>query len=299
MPLQSSPVLGETVELFTRSIQLIEPLGTGDIATVYRAVDSEEGGRHVVAAVVHPDLDNTEEVVQVLQSRIALVEDLVHPGVISQEGVFSVAGRPALVQEIVPGVDLVRLAKLGPVPLPIASAVIREAALVLDALSENGLAHGFLSPRRTLLTVSGQIKLAGFGAKAGTALVSDPLDAIDRGRMRYTAPERLGGVIDHPGDVYALGAMCSLLLTGTWPKRPGQNQEDQLAVAADTAERIRALEVESIEVVAGLVQKCLDFQSSARPGLAELAMDLGEFSASADEVQALSLIHISEPTRPY
>ena len=274
------------MSLSARTLQLVGPLGTGDLATVYRATDPENGDRPLAVAILHDDLSDLQGVIDEMVSRSKAVADLLHPGLVVQEGLFEVSGRPGLVQELVPGVDLIRLAKVGQVPPSIASAILQEAGRTLLALKADGWAHGYLSPRRTLLTLSGRVKISGVGARAGTALVGSAMSAADRGRVRYASSERGGGLIDHPGDVYALGAMLSLLLTGTWPRRPESDPGRQQEVAQDSARRIREDVQGNTDALAEIVASCMAAKSGQRPTLSRFVETLEGTAADAVELEA-------------
>ena len=106
-----------------RILRLVAPLDGGELATVYRASDPEQGGRIRAVAVLHQNLPNVEAVAERLLERIDVARGLQHPAHVACEGVFLVGGRPALVMDHIEGKDLERIAKRKALPGPVAAYI--------------------------------------------------------------------------------------------------------------------------------------------------------------------------------
>jgi predicted Ser/Thr protein kinase len=131
----------------------------------------------------------------------------------------TVGGESFLVMEFVPGGTLA-----GRIPMP-ASEAVRVTAELCDALDyahERGIVHRDLKPANVLFDDAGHVKLADFGiarfAESATEsnTLTGKLEVL--GTPGYLAPEaRAGAAPDIRMDVYSLGVLLCVLLTGELP----------------------------------------------------------------------------------
>lgn len=225
-PQQDPPSLAGLV---VGSYTLRAPLGQGGMGSVWLA-DRSDGRFEGVAAVklLNASLIGREGEAR-FQREGSLLARVRHPN-ISQliDAGVSTLGQPYLVIEHVDGERIDHYcdaAKLG---------IESRIRLFLDVLAAvafahtNLIVHRDLKPQNILVTKSGQVKLLDFGiAKlldTGTAgLQADALTREGASALtpQYAAPEQLtGGPITTATDVYALGVVLYLLLTGHHPSGP-------------------------------------------------------------------------------
>lgn len=111
-----------------------------------------------------------------------------------------------------------------PNPLPIDQAIViaEKIALSLATTAElrdgsgTRLSHGALIPQFIWITDDGEIRVA--GQQLGSGLMASLGDAkISADIARYFAPESRGGTAAKNGDVYSMGAILFLLVTGQEP----------------------------------------------------------------------------------
>ncbi|MDB4949816.1 MAG: uncharacterized protein JWM27_2465, partial [Gemmatimonadetes bacterium] len=207
-----------------------EVVGRGRTGPVCRAVDVRLGFDVAVKAVASGA--QTVEAIETFRARfqkVAAAAALVHhPNVAA---VYDCGTDPAinldfLVMELLRGEHLgSRLAQRGRPPVPLGLRMLLEAVHGLSAVHAAGVAHGDLRPENLFLTRSEdgrqvRVRLLAFGlaplaAAAGGAV--PPLQAT--GAAAYVAPEQLraGAAPTAAGDVFSLGAVGFLILTGTAP----------------------------------------------------------------------------------
>ncbi|RUL83967.1 serine/threonine-protein kinase [Tautonia sociabilis] len=129
--------------------------------------------------------------------------------------------RGELLMEYVPGQGIDTLPDLSLDQLVLIS---QKLASGLAHMHRRGVRHGALSPRRVMLTRSGEVKLLGFGLH----LVPGPLREQYKGDRLYMAPEQIRGkILGERSDVYALGALMYHLMTGQPANVGGRAQGDR------------------------------------------------------------------------
>ena len=137
------------------SYRLVEPLGSGGMSSVFRAVHKETG--HEVAVKVLPRyLAKNPTLLQRFLREAKSAESLEDPNIVAIYDRGSEAGRDYLVLEYVPGGDLHDLVREGG-PMAIREAVdaIRQVAEGLRHAAGRGLIHRDIKPANILRTPEG------------------------------------------------------------------------------------------------------------------------------------------------
>jgi serine/threonine protein kinase/tetratricopeptide (TPR) repeat protein len=171
---------------------------------------------------------------------------LAHPHIaeLIDAGVTS-AGNPYLVLEYVDGEQIDRYCDQRQLDLP---TRIRLFLQVLDAVAAahaNLIVHRDLKPSNVLVRKDGEVKLLDFGiAKLIEAENNPRQTSFTVGGTaltpEYAAPEQLKGEpITVSTDVYALGVLLYLLLTGRHPAGEGQSSPAELVKAIVEGEPLR------------------------------------------------------------
>jgi serine/threonine protein kinase len=168
------------------------------------------------------------------------IAELIDAGVTS-------AGNPYLVLEFVDGDQIDRYCDQRQLDLP---TRIRLFLQVLDAVAAahaNLIVHRDLKPSNVLVRKDGEVKLLDFGIAKLIEAENDPerQTAFTIGGTaltpEYAAPEQLKGeAITVSTDVYALGVLLYLLLTGRHPAGQGQSSPAELMKAIVESEPLRA-----------------------------------------------------------
>lgn len=203
--------------------RILGALGSGGMGAVFEA-EHRLLERPVVVKVLHPDLIRDPELVQRFQREARLAAKLSHPNVVTVYEAEQIGTTYLLVMEFIKGENLAELArKRGPLPVPVASELARQAALGLQHLHEQGLVHRDVKPANLMVTTDGQLKVLDLGLAFLKSGASQPRDLTmpqqSMGTIDYMAPEQWqdSHEVDIRADVYSLGCTLYYLLTGAPP----------------------------------------------------------------------------------
>ncbi|MBV9122814.1 MAG: protein kinase, partial [Planctomycetes bacterium] len=151
---QSERVLqGNAGELSLASYRLLEPLGSGGMGQVFKAIH-QRLGRVVAIKVIRPDrLSENPEAIRRFQREARVAAQLSHPNIVLIFDADQVDHRHFIAMEYVEGIDLDQLVQdHGPLPLPLACDFIRQAALGLQHAQERGMVHRDIKPSNLLVS---------------------------------------------------------------------------------------------------------------------------------------------------
>ncbi len=205
---------------------ILRHLGEGGQGKVYLANQQHLQRRvaiKVVTANEHPD---SVRLIERLKREAWALASLDHPCVIPLYDMFESEGRLCIVMGFAEGGSVEDLLdRQRRLPEREAAAIVRQAALALGALTEEGIVHRDVKPGNLLLTKTGRVKLADFGL-AKPSEVSLSLTRTDAvvGTPAYIAPEQWDREQDHRSDLYSLGCTLYELLVGD-PPFDGQEPE--------------------------------------------------------------------------
>jgi len=207
-------------------------VGKGGFGKVYRGrLEGPEGFYKDVAIKLLNDRDVPETTLQRFRDEARILGLIRDRAIVTVDPPTRLDGRWAVVMEYVDGVSCSGILRKMPFPPSVAAEIIQECARALDKVyrmpGHDGqplkLLHRDLKPGNLQLTNSGEVKILDFGiARADFAEREAETTHHIGGTIGYIAPERLGGLEGPEGDVYSLGVVLHVLITGDKPTRPGE-----------------------------------------------------------------------------
>ncbi len=215
-------------KLLAGRYHLIERLGSGVTGDVYLAKHPVLGVRFAVK-VLGEDYSDDVNATQRLKHEAELVSKLNHPNIVSTVDFGETDDRRFyLIMEYVHGHSLKKeLRRLDPSLMPLKRVLnlLKQLCHGLTTAHDTGVIHRAIKPANVLLCVSPsgdeQVKLVDFGM--AKTISDDGQSHVTRNRQivgapRFMAPEQLTGApVDRRADVYSVGVLAYLMLTGELP----------------------------------------------------------------------------------
>ena len=204
--------------------KLIETLGIGGNATVYRAISiHESSGEEIALKILHPGKTSLEDTKR-LQREFLSLQAINHPNIVRVYNSGVHENYPWLAMELVQGKDLNQLIKIWDTQPTTERFTIIEKVLIdlchaLNYVHQRGMIHRDLKPSNILISEQGVAKLTDFGVVKAEAFLSE-LTTMGRlvGTVAFMAPEHImGEPCDLRSDLYSLGALLYMGLTGKKP----------------------------------------------------------------------------------
>ncbi|MDX6643960.1 MAG: hypothetical protein QOD76_1922, partial [Solirubrobacteraceae bacterium] len=195
--------------------------GRGGMGVVYRGTDLRLD-RPVAIKLIAPDRATDQAFRERFEREARQTAAIDHPNVIPVYAAGEEDGHLYLVMRYVGDTDLRRLLRdKRHLPPARAAAVIAQVASALDAAHAAGLVHRDVKPANVLLTADDHVYLSDFGITRSIDAETRVTDSGEWvGTVDFMAPESLSGApADARSDVYALGCVLFMALTGSPPFR--------------------------------------------------------------------------------
>ncbi len=262
--------------------ELVEPLGRGGMAVVWRGIAHGAGGfaRPVAIKRIEAQVHGFSEVVEMFVEEARVGALLNHPNIVQ---VFDFgqdeAGHFFLVTELVNGLHLGQWVKSHyerakrETPWPLVAAIGIEMLRGLEAAhSHKGqdgnpspILHRDVTPPNILLDASGIVKLADFGLARAMDRGRMTRPNIVKGKLSYLAPELIAG--DAPSaatDLFSVGIVLWESLTGERLFNAGSDV-DVVAQIRDAKVPLLSLKRQNLPMaLAGVVHRVLEKDPARR-----------------------------------
>jgi non-specific serine/threonine protein kinase len=293
----------------TRLLQyeLVRRVGMGGMGAVYLARDTDLG-REVAVKLVHATWATDDDRAQVeerflREARAAARLNHPHVAVVYQVG--HDAGLTFIAMEWIDGVDLGKVAALGPLAWKDATVAVRDAASALGAAHARGLVHRDVKPSNLMRLHDGSIKLVDFGLARLHEAPSDlTMSGAVMGTPAYMAPELFMDREASPStDLYALACTYFQLLTARLPfpgthmmavmnQHVGTPMPDPRSLVPDIPEAVARI------VLRGAAKDAAQRYPHAAAMMADLQRALDEGSHEGSGAAAVMATVVAAPVSP-
>ncbi len=231
-PFQSKVLVsGEQIPLVVGDYVVTDSIGRGGMGYVLKARHGRMK-REVAIKFLLKSLTDSDDLRRRFEREVEAAAQLDHQNIVTAYDAGVHEGSHFLVMQYVDGEDLSHLVKSsGPLDIPDAVDVIRQAALGLGYAHDRGIIHRDIKPGNLLLDDEGVVRILDMGL---ARIMPSPGDALEggaqadltntgsvMGTIDYMAPEQAldSKSVDHRTDIYALGCTLYFLLTSNPPFR--------------------------------------------------------------------------------
>ena len=222
--------------------RLVSVISSGGMGTVYRATrDDAEFQKFVAVKVIKHGMD-TDLIVDRFRTERQILANLEHPNIARLlDGGTTADGLPYLVMEYVEVLPIDEYATRNQLSIPQRLQVFQTVCSAVEYAHRNLVIHRDLKPNNILVMEDGTPKLLDFGVAklllpgSGDAEGQPAMTAIGFMTPDYASPEQvLGEAVTTISDVYSLGVLLHVLLTGRLPYRLTSRGTDAVAGAIRT-----------------------------------------------------------------
>ncbi len=223
--------------------ELLRPLGSGGMGTVYEAID-HTSTRHVALKLISGSFAASEDAIERFRQEGRLASMIVHPRCVFVLAADEEAGQPYIAMELMSGTTLQDLIKENG-PLPVEQAVIKIMD-VIEGLQEAhrlGVVHRDVKPSNCFVEPDGRVKVGDFGL--AKSLVTDQhltKTGSFLGTPQYASPEQVKAEpVDQQTDVYSVAATLYFLLSGRAPFHGRDAAATVAQIVSDSPPSLRTL----------------------------------------------------------
>ena len=205
-------------ELLAGRYELIQPIGSGGMATVWRARDTRLG-RQVAVKLLRPEFAEDPEFLRRFEVEARHAASLSHPNVATVHDTDVDGERRFIVMELVDGPSVADvISQRGALEPIVAVEIAASAARALAAAHRRGLIHRDVKPANLLIGRDGRVRLADFGIARALTSSRATTPGTVLGSIPYLSPEQArGDEATAAGDIFSLGVVLFEMLTGSLP----------------------------------------------------------------------------------
>ena len=206
-------------KLLGNRYEIIEKVGNGGMATVYKATDKVLK-RYVAVKILRDEFTTDEEFIKRFEVEAQSAARLTHPNIVSIYDVGVDGNLYYIVMELIQGKTLkeIILEEKGPLPWKWSVNVAIQIASALEMAHKNNIIHRDIKPHNIIITEDGVAKVTDFGIAKAVSNSTITAFGTTIGSVHYFSPEHArGGFTDAKSDLYSLGVVMYEMVTGRVP----------------------------------------------------------------------------------
>lgn len=206
-------------KLLGNRYEIIEKIGNGGMATVYKATDKVLK-RNVAVKILRDEFTTDDEFIKRFEVEAQSAARLTHPNIVSIYDVGVDGNLYYIVMELIQGKTLkeIIIKERGPLPWKWSINVSIQIASALEMAHRNNIIHRDIKPHNIIITEDGVAKVTDFGIAKAVSNSTITAFGTTIGSVHYFSPEHArGGFTDAKSDLYSLGVVMYEMVTGRVP----------------------------------------------------------------------------------
>ncbi len=199
--------------------EIIEKIGSGGMATVYKA-KCHVLNRYVAVKILRDEFTTDEEFIKRFEVEAQSAASITHPNIVSVYDVGVDGNLYYIVMELIKGKTLkeIIVEEKGPLPWKWSVNIATQIASALEIAHKNHIIHRDIKPHNIIITEDGVAKVTDFGIAKAVSNSTITAFGTTIGSVHYFSPEHArGGFTDEKSDLYSLGVVMYEMLTGKVP----------------------------------------------------------------------------------
>lgn len=205
-------------EVISERYKILNKLGTGGMAIVYKALDMKLN-RQVTFKVMREEYATDEDFIKRFHKEARAAASISHQNLVNIYDVGSEGLIHYIVMEYIDGFTLKELIKRkAPFTSEETLGVAIQIGAALEHAHKNKIVHRDVKPQNILITSDGVVKVTDFGIARASSEATQTATSKTMGSVHYFSPEQArGGYTDCKSDIYSLGIVMYEMATGKIP----------------------------------------------------------------------------------
>ncbi len=205
-------------KLLGNRYEIIEKIGSGGMATVYKARDLVLK-RYVAVKVLREEYITDNEFIKRFNIEAESAASLAHPNIVSVYDVGREGNLYYIVMELIKGKTLKEIiVEDGRMGWKWSVKIAKQIASALETAHRNNIIHRDIKPHNIIITEEGVAKVTDFGIAKAVSNSTITAFGTTIGSVHYFSPEHAkGGYTDAKSDLYSLGVVIYEMVTGKVP----------------------------------------------------------------------------------
>ncbi|MEG1384638.1 MAG: Stk1 family PASTA domain-containing Ser/Thr kinase, partial [Oscillospiraceae bacterium] len=268
--------------------EIIELIGAGGMANVYKARDLREN-RIVAVKILREEFLDNEELVRRFKNESKAIGLLSHPNIVKVFDVNFSDSVQFIVMEYIDGITLKDyIERKKPLSWKDTVHFTVQILRALQHAHDRGIVHRDIKPQNIMLLQDGSIKVMDFGIARFSRSETRTITDKTIGSVHYISPEQAkGDITDAKADLYSVGIMMYEMLTGKLPFDSDSAVSIAIKQISDNAKRPRDIVPEIPEALEEITLKAMAKNPNVRyQSASQMLRDIDDFKKNPSIVFA-------------